>query len=71
MKNQTQTKKGYVLFANSTQAFNAIRRLDQQFIWKVRLSVRLYESPQERRKNMMSSNEGGYNNYNNYNNGYS
>lgn len=58
MKNQRGWKRGYVLYEKSDQAFNAIRKLDGTLLWNVRLSVRLYESHQERHKydNFSSSN---------------
>lgn len=50
MKNQRGYKRGYVLFERSEHAFNAIRKLDGAMLWNVRVSVRLYESHQERHK---------------------
>ena len=44
MRDQPTLRKGYVLFANSSEAFAAIRALDSQILWNVRVSVRLFES---------------------------
>lgn len=54
MKGPEDLSKAYVLMDNSHSAFKAIRKLDQMMKWGVKLRVRIYEAPYERRNNDMN-----------------
>lgn len=58
IRNDPSNRKGFVLLANSTQAFNAIKALDGTHVWNVMLSVKLYENAHERRKQYQRDTQG-------------